>query len=189
MYIDQTRFDSFWHNPEKYRLTYEVNLVLSEMNFWLARGIAFHLMTEGSLRGWSQADIFAKFKEKSNDIRAWESAKKLFDAYSAQYAGANIVLKDVEMEFDYQIPGSPHHMVGKIDQLLEIDGELWVGETKTNNGKKRYNQFTEEWSRKKQADFELIGAQSLGLDVAGVLVRIIRDVSPIDIWEIAIALD
>jgi hypothetical protein len=75
-------------------------------------------------------------------------------------------------------------MAGRIDEILERDGVLWCGELKSANGKAQYDRKVEEWKHDIQADFEIIGARSLGHNVAGVFVRTITETTPPKIWEI-----
>lgn len=183
MRIDQTRFDAFWRNPEAYRIRYECNLVPVALSYGLARGSALHLIAEHASKGLSRPDIQAILVAENLSDRAIAMAWVLWDEFQRQYGNDPRIRKiDAEMEFDYRIPGSPHSLVGRIDELLEWNGALWCGELKTASAKAYYDRTRNDWETKKQADFEIIGARSLGYDVRGVLVRTIVESTPIKIW-------
>jgi hypothetical protein len=192
--IDQTRYDAFWRNPERYRLTYELNLVPKTMQYGLARGTAFHLIAEERARGRSKEEIDAILRGQQPGTRgpvepieekAIEAAWVLWNAMEAKYPrDPNIELVASELEFMYQIPGSPHYMVGRIDQVLARNGELWCGEFKTANARARYDKFVEDWKQKAQADFEIVGAHSFGYKVEGVWVRQVVETTPPTVWEL-----
>ena len=76
------------------------------------------------------------------------------------------------------IEGSPHSIVGRLDEIVEWNGGLWVGEAKTANMKETLPKLQERWRTNKQADFVLIGAAHLGYAVEGVLVRAIVEKHP-----------
>lgn len=198
MTIDQTRYDAFWNNPERYRLTYECNLVPGKLPYGLARGIAMHVIMEESAYGRTHEEIEAILKGEcpnskgemiqepiSDEPRAnaWIMAEAVLEAYPL-HGDSSCELIQPEAEFKFQIVGSPHFMAGKVDQILSRDGELWCGELKSANAKKRFDQITEEWQQKSQADFEILGARSLGFDVHGVFVRTVVEKSPVVIWPL-----
>lgn len=198
MTIDQTRYDAFWLNPERYRLTYECNLVPRVLPYGLARGIAMHVILEELAYGRSREEIEAILKgeipgsrgeliQEPIPDRARENAWAMVDALLLEYplhGNSSCELVQTEAEFKVQIPGSPHFMAGRVDQILSRDGDLWCGEFKSANAKKRFDQVTQDWQQKAQADFEIIGARSLGFDVKGVFVRTIVEKTPITVWPL-----
>lgn len=153
-------------------------------NFDIDRGSAFHLIVEYRDKGLSDAELRAALDERQLHPKAEKVAWGLYEAYSRQYPKGSIPVIASEVEFDYQIPGSPHSMVGKIDQILSRSEKLWVGEMKTANSRKQFDRVAEEWRQKKQADFEIVGARHLGYAVEGVFVRTIKEGVPPIIWEI-----
>jgi hypothetical protein len=198
--IDQTRFDAFWRNPEKYRLTYECNLVPKALPYGLARGLAMHTILEESAYGWTRDKIDAMLKGETpcSDgeymqqpipdkprLNAWIMAEALMAEYPL-HGNPACELIQPEAEFKVQIPGSPHYMAGRVDQILSRDGALWCGEFKSANARKRFDQVSEEWSQKSQADFEIIGARSLGFNVEGVWVRTIVEKTPVAVWPLEV---
>jgi hypothetical protein len=197
MILDQTRYEAFWKNPEKYRLTYEVNLVPRALSYGLARGIALHTIAEEAAAGRSRADIDAVLKGDALtsrgtrldviDSRAVSKAWALWDEYERRYPLGWAELLASEQEFVYPIPGSPHSMAGRIDQVLRLnDGELWVADLKTSNDKARYDRLVEDWHGKPQAGFNIIGARTLGFDVQGMLVHVLVERIPPVIWELRV---
>ena len=194
MYLDQTRYEAFWLNPEKYRLTYELNLVPKNMAYGLARGTALHTIAEEVQAGKSRDEVNLILAgmtptSRGNTIDSIEKkavamAWLLWDTLSnwPSYQGIQIV--ECEKEFIAPIPNSPHAMVGRIDSILQDKDGLWCGELKTANPRARYDSFVDDWRRKKQADFEIIGAKSLGFEVEGVHVWQIVEGTPPRIWEV-----
>ena len=185
MYLDQTRFDAFWRNPELYRLTYEVNLVPTVMPYGLARGVAFHRIAELSAAGKSEQEINAALQNEGLPQRAIAVAWVLWRECE-RTADPNQVKLGFELEFVSPIAGSPHAMVGRLDEILKLGEEVWVGELKTANEKARYERVRQEWEQKKQADFVLLGARALGYDPKGVLVRIVVEGAPPKVWPFAV---
>lgn len=182
MILDQTRYEAFWRNPEKYRIEYELNLRPKALDYGLSRGLAFHIIAEESAMGKSKEEIEARLAEEGLSGKAVAVAWQLYAEYARRYPQGEVVL--VEQEFIAPIPGSPHSMAGRIDQILPRNGELWVGELKTANAKRSYDAITEEWKTKRQADFEIIGARHLGHDVKGVWVRVVVEGTPPKVYEV-----
>jgi hypothetical protein len=199
MIIDQTRYDAFWANPEKYRLTYECNLVPCVLPYGLARGIAMHTIAEELAQGKTREEVDLILQGKIPGSRgmiqepinehARTMAWALWDELDRQYplfGDPNCRLVASEAEFKFQIPGSRHFMAGRIDQIIERNGQLWCGEFKTANAKKSFDKVSEEWQQKSQADFEIIGARSLGYNVEGVWVRTIVEKNPPVVWPLEV---
>lgn len=185
MIIDQTRYDAFWRNPEKYRLNYEVNLVPVKMGYGLERGSAFHLIAEGKRLGLTDAEIKIKIEEAGISGKPASMAWVMYAEYERRYPANLIPVIAVEQEFIFPIPGSPHSMAGRIDQIIEHKGTVKVGELKTANARAQYDRILGDWHEKKQADFEIIGARHLGYgDIDTVLVRIVVEKTPVDVWEV-----
>jgi hypothetical protein len=188
--IDQTRFEAFWRNPDKYRLTYELNLTPKALPYGLARGSALHLIEELSAKKWSREQINAALKGEGDNLRGYQTEKLpekaigiawgMYDELQRHSAGLQVI--GVEQEFKFDIPGSPHSMVGRLDKIVMRNGELWCEELKTANAKSRFDQRDDEWKWKAQAGFEIIGARTLGYDVRGVLVRYIIEAVPPKAW-------
>ncbi len=179
MILDHTRFDSFWRNPEKYRLAYEANIVPIQPNYYLSRGIALHRMVELHAEGKSGAEIDYLISPEVTDTRAVAVAQRMFKQWLIETNPKGPVVLESEAEFLCDIEGSPHQMAGKIDQILEINGQHWIGEIKTtgtNNGTR--NKLQERWRVNKQADFYLIGARTIGYKPIGVVVRTIVESNP-----------
>lgn len=184
MVIDQTRFDAFWRNPDRYRLAYELNIVPKARSFDLDRGLAFHKIVELAAKGMSKEAIDEELAVMGLHPRAIPVAWQLFGAFKRKYPVEEVL--GTEQEFLHQIPGSPHGMVGRLDQVVRRNGLIWLSETKTANSRKNYDKVVEEWTQKKQADFEILGARSLGFEPEGVWVRVIKEGNPPLTWELEV---
>ena len=62
--------DAFWRNPERYRLTYECNLVPITLDYGLSRGISFHLIKEGKWHGLTDAECNVLVAQEVSDQQA-----------------------------------------------------------------------------------------------------------------------
>jgi len=190
MLLDQTRYEAFWANPERYRLAYELNIVPRETPYGLSRGTALHLINEWHHAQLSDAEIDSRLKadpaisEKAR-LNAWQLWRELERAYPILSATSSSqpVKIAAEVEFTHQIPGSPHGLCGRIDEIIQLpDGRHVVGELKSANARRRYDDVRREWETKKQADFVLLGARSLGYSPIGVMVRVAVEGTPPKVW-------
>jgi len=186
MRIDQTRYDAFWRNPEKYRLAYELDIVPRATPYGLERGTAFHLIAEGRAKGASDEEIEQLMKDAGIKEKTRAVSWAMYNEYERKYIGSDIEVIAAEMEFIAPILGSPHEMVGRIDQIIRRGEHLWVGELKTANAKAQYDRMVEDWRGKPQADFVILGARALGHDPVGVFVRAITETAPPKVWEIEV---
>jgi hypothetical protein len=193
--LDQTRLSAFWANPEKYRLAYELNLAPKLLSYGLARGSAFHIIADGRAAGQSDNDINAILRGEAATqqggtnvdlgARPIAAAWAMYNEYERAYSSSVKVVAS-ELEFDWQIPGSQHSMVGRLDQVLDRGGQCWIGELKTANAKAQFERTRDDWEGRAQADFVLLGARSLGYEPEGVLVRVITETAPPKVWEIEV---
>lgn len=195
MKIDQTRVNAFWTNPEMYRLRYELNLSPLKLSYGLARGSAFHIIADGRAAQQTNDEINAILRGEAPTQQGTTGADlgskpiaaawAMWNEYERAYGGTVEVVAS-ELEFDVPIPGSPHSMVGRLDQVLNRGGQCWVGEMKTANAKAQFERTRDDWEGKAQADFVLLGARSLGYEPAGVLVRVVTETAPPKVWEIEV---
>lgn len=88
-----------------------------------------------------------------------------------------------EREFSVPIPGSPHSIIGKIDEFTEYEDEkhgkgLWIGDYKSANNKATLNKKKIEFTDSKQSNFYINAARLLGYDVKGMVYRVITKHTP-----------
>jgi len=189
MMIDQTRYKAFWQNPELYRLKYEKNLVAKAMAYGLSRGTAFHCIADLKAGGMPDDFIQAVLEGREPDPRgqtlslspdAIQNAWILWRVFEATYPPEyGIQVLDHEREFQVPIGAEARHFaVGRLDQIVMYQGDLWVGEMKTAYAKASYDKLLDDWNHNKQADFVMLGARSLGFEVKGVLVRYAVEKTP-----------
>ena len=190
MRIDNSRFGSFWSNPELYRLTYEKNYVPTTVPYYFGRGIHLHNLNEA--RNKATANIK---NLKSTDQKISSKSKQvgdaLFAAYAKQWNGSKVfqLLHDAgvplaEVEFDLPIPGSPHHIVGKMDEIVQYKGEPWVGDIKTANAKASEAKKRIEFGFASQPIFYINAARMLGYPVKGMVYRVVTEHTPPKHWVI-----
>lgn len=190
MVIDQTRTKAFWSNPEAYRIQFQLNIVPAAKSYYLDRGTAFH--------------TYIDLKSKSHDVaytcdvlrglvdyqgqrfnipqKPLDQGMMMGDAFLSRHQLGEYTIEASELEFNVPIDGSPHAMVGRLDQVVTIDGKQWLLEFKTANAKASFSKKETEWESDIQADFEIIGARSFGYEVEGVLVQYVLETSPIKVW-------
>jgi len=182
--LDQTRYRAFWNNPEAFRLRYLLDLdALKEgapSKYGRDRGTVFHILNEGA------EDAEAQIKATQNPA-AVTMARHMHSVYK-QATNPKFKTLAKEVAFRVSIGNGRHSMAGRIDSIIEPPGGLvWCGETKTASARADLAVTKWEWQRNPQADFEIIGAQSLGYNVEGVLVHIIKEAVPQPrIWQIEV---
>jgi hypothetical protein len=186
MKIDQGRYKLFWRNPEMYRLVYEIGIVPETADWSLQRGTAFHVIADMQARGATDEQIDAVLRGEQPDSsgrylklteQAIDSGRALWNrCQKSDLAQAHVVASEAEFEFDCF--DSPHKGVGRLDRVIEYDGELWVLEFKTTHPRRTQEQLINSWKGDVQADFEILGAESLGFEVRGVIVQYVVEDTP-----------
>lgn len=186
MRLDFTRFDCFWRNPEMYRIKYECNLVPTTASYGLQRGTAFHTIKDCHHAGMDKASIETHLASIVPDLKARAMAWKMWHEWQLRYNPHGPTILASELEFEVPIIGSPHTIVGRLDEVIEVGGVQWVGEVKTANNKATLAKLQERFALDRQVDFVLVGAQHAGYQPLGVLVRAIIETNPPRIWEIPV---
>ncbi len=85
MNLDFSRYDAFHRNMEKYRIHYELNLSPATPNYYLQRGIAFHLMLEHHSNGRKAGEIDLLVAREVQDVKAIAAAKRMFSHWLQRY--------------------------------------------------------------------------------------------------------
>lgn len=187
MVIDMSRYSSFLRNPEAYRLHYVKNLVPRVQAYGLARGTAFHTIVEYSHKGANRAEIDIRLAEIIHDPKAIRVAWAMWNEWTRKFgiqASISPIRKiAAELEFKFALPKSRHEIAGRIDEILAVNTRLMCGEIKTANDRSKFEQIQHDWRYNPQADFEMLGAQLSGYKVEGVLVRVVRETTPVQIWS------
>lgn len=193
MKISNSEYTAFLNNPERYRLMYKAplgdkktGLSPAQRSFWLDRGSVFHLLMEAQNKSWPQEKIAEKIKEGSFDAKATQNGQALFMAFRQRYNGDkrfSIQQWDEhqvasEIEFEAKIPGSPHALIGKMDELIEFEDSLWVGDYKTANAKATENKKRIEFEDSSQSDFYINAMRLLNRPVKGMLYRVVTEHVP-----------
>lgn len=187
MLIDQTRYKQFWANPERYRMAYELNIVPAVPGYALQRGIVFHTVLDLTALGYTAnaIELILRGKEPSSDgrklnisnVQALHAGLSMAQAYLDNADTYDVI--ETELEFKFDIEGSEHGGIGRLDQLIREDnGKLWLLEFKTGSPKTRITTKTSEWETDKQADFEILGARSHGHEVEGLRVQYVLETTP-----------
>lgn len=178
MILDQSRYTAFWLNPERWRLRYMLDLeALKEgapVKYGRDRGTAFHIISESDH---TNTNPVARLNLEVQDDKAKEMGAVMYQAYK-KATNPKFIKIAAELPFCVPIEGSPHSMAGRLDAILEQSNRQWVGETKTAGMRADLAKLKWEWQRNPQADFVLIGAESLGYKVEGVMVHTIKEATP-----------
>lgn len=161
MKIDNTRYVSFISSPEKYRLTYELNMVPQEMHEYLQVGIAMHSAADMDFKGMSEQWLQIELERQG-----------IQPNYMQVGLGYYSVLKEhldtregrrIASEIEFEIPlDSGHYFCGKIDGIAEANGIQFVDEFKTAGVQRKDYEFRKEFKAAPQCCGELIGARFLG---------------------------
>lgn len=193
MRIDNSRYTTFLANAEKYRLTYEQNLVPVQTPFALARGGHFHKLNEARNKSLSPVDTKALLIKNHVEEKARQSGEALFSSFRRRYDGNTdfqLAFDDekplAEMEFDLPIPGSQHSIVGAMDEILSYKQELWVGDTKTANAKATQVKKILEFNQSSQPLFYINAARMMGYPVVGMVYRVVTEHNPPNHWVIPV---
>jgi len=206
MNIDNSRYEAFVKNPEKYRLTYEAHhkpqqeqeekntlksggtgFVPRNTPAPLADGSAMHMYIEGWNKKWTPAQIKNAEEESGIAKPHLLIGKALAQSFINRYQNddrfklTTTATGEVfaEQEFRVQIPGSPHFLMGKIDELIEFEGKRWIGDYKSANAKATENRKKIEYEFSSQPLFYLNAVRLLELPpVVGMLYRVITKHNP-----------
>lgn len=190
MNLDQTRTKAFWSNPESYRIQFQLDIVPAAKSYYLDRGTAFHTYIDLKSKGETPETIYAVLSgqteyqgQKFNVAeKPLQQGVSMGEAFLASHQLGAYEIDASELEFAFPIEGSSHTMVGRLDQVVTIDGKKWLLEFKTANAKASFSKKETEWESDIQADFEIIGARSFGFDVEGVLVQYVLETAPVKVW-------
>jgi hypothetical protein len=195
MLIDNSAYEAFVKNPEKYRLAYEANghaegIAASRearsgglspliTPFALARGTIMHFYLEHWKKQTPQAEIVRLLGELKPEKRAhdvgWAMAQSTIQKFTGDPRFEQVRDEQgvyVEREFKIQIPGSPHFIIGRMDEITKYEGELWVLDEKSANAKASENKKTIEFGYSAQPIFYIVAARHLGFNVKGMLYRV-----------------
>jgi hypothetical protein len=182
--IDNSRYSSFWANPELYRLTFEVNIVPKITPFYFGRGIHLHELNEARNKATMALENLSNDPQKISE-RSKQMGQALFEAFKRRWDGdlSFQLLHDggshlAEIEFRHQIPGSPHSIVGKMDEILMYKGEPWVGDVKTANKNTTEAKKRIEFGYASQPLFYINAARMLGYPVKGMVYRVVTEHTP-----------
>lgn len=166
MRLDQTRYECFIDNPERYRITYECNLVPVQRQAGLDIGIAMHKMIEFMDADPSVLDAALRAEDCTEDnIREARRLLPLYKQYKRNHPQYRWITNEQDVEVP--IPFSPHSMVMRLENVTQVgvDGVYFVEEYKTAHARTTEYELKQEWKYKAQAGFEILGARQLGYDV------------------------
>jgi PD-(D/E)XK nuclease superfamily protein len=116
---------------------------------------------------WQRENPEAEFTPEYFERAAW-----LMERYEAHYGPerASVKVIGTEVPFRLRLPNRYGWLVGRIDQLFEIDGRLWVVERKTMGDFSR----AEKHTRSHQTTLYFWAAQCLGYQPWGILLDCLR---------------
>lgn len=190
MKLDNSRFTAFWQNPEMYRLIYEKQIVPRTQSYYFGRGIHLHELNEARNKSAMSLTNLSTDPQKISD-RSKTVGEALFQAFRRRWDGDATfqLLHDggrplAEIEFEVKIPGSPHSIVGKMDEIVMYKGEPWVGDLKSANAKTTENKKRVEFGYASQPLFYINAARALGYPVKGMVYRVVTEHTPPKHWVI-----
>jgi PD-(D/E)XK nuclease superfamily len=182
--IDATRYAMFWANPERYRLRecWKLQPVeptpgtfASLLTYGRRRGTCFHELLDDAYRGVSEEQAVQDLKADGFGEKEITAAQKMAAKVREVYPDEKYLAH--ERLFEYPIPGSEHRMVGRIDHIMECDGDVIIGDWKSTKKrtKKEMQQKADEYCRSVQVPFYLLGATTLGFDARRFIYRLVVD--------------
>jgi PD-(D/E)XK nuclease superfamily len=171
MRIDASRYSMFWANPERYRLRELWKLAPQEpkagtfaslLTFGRRRGTCLHELLDADYRGVSEAEAVQGLRDGGFNDAEIEVARNMAAAVRERYQDEERLVH--EALFEYPIEGSPHSMVGRIDGIHRLDGDVFVNDYKSSKhrSKKDLAIKLDEYCRGPQVSFYLLGAPTLG---------------------------
>lgn len=192
MKIDNSRFSAFWSNPELYRLIYEANIVPKVIPYYFGRGILMHELNEK--RNKAAMNIVNLNKTpQSLSAKSKQMGEALFSAFKKRWDGDttfSLMFDDgkplAELEFDIPIPGSPHSIVGRVDEIVQYKGDPWIGDIKTANAKATEPKKKIEFGYASQPLFYINAMRALGYPVKGMVYRVVTEHTPPKHWVIEV---
>lgn len=199
MLINHSSYKAFLSDPERYRLEYELDHPDGNISGGispkktpgpLADGSAFHFYLEAHNKDWSADEV--KQKEIESGIAAdnLRTGFALAVAFTRRYEtdkrfSIHRDQQGVFSEREFIVPignGSPHSIIGKIDELTEYQDAkhpgLWIGDYKSANNKTSENKKKIEFEDSQQSNFYLNAMRLMEIDVKGMVYRVITKHTP-----------
>lgn len=185
MKIDASRYVKFWTNPERYRLAEIWKLALAEptpgtfaslLTYGRRRGTCFHEIQDGAYRGVPENEVIQYLKDAGFDEKPIEAAQRMAAKVREVYPDEKYIAHEVV--FEYPIPNSPHIMTGRIDHLINYEGETIPGDWKTSKrrSKKDAGYLVTGYCGSAQVGFYLLGCRALGFgEPRRFLYRLLQD--------------
>ncbi len=190
MKLDNSRYSAWWSSPELYRLQYEVNLVPAVLPYYFGRGIHLHELNEARNKATMSLKNLKTDPQKMSD-KSKQVGDALFQAFKRRWDGDltfQLMHENgqplAEIEFDVEIPGSPHSIVGKIDEILLYKSDPWVGDLKSANAKTTEVKKRIEFGYASQPLFYINAARMMGYPVKGMVYRVVTEHTPPKHWVI-----
>lgn len=183
MKIDASRYTMFWANPDRYRLRECWKLAPVEpapdsfaalLTYGRRRGSAFHDLRDAKHKG-LDSDVTKEYLKGLYGENPVEAAARMVDVVDSTFGHERYLVH--EAVFEYPIPGSAHILTGRLDHVLERDGEAVIGDWKTtkHRTKKDYARLVESYVNSPQVGFYLLGARTLGIEARRFMYRVVQD--------------
>lgn len=169
-----------------------------ETPFYYGRGIAFHRLNEARNKDLPDnvvkqilAEMSAAPKRQRITTKSKTTAQAMFAAFRRRWDGdptVQLMHEDgkplAEIHFDLPIPGSPHRIVGAMDEIVQYKEKPYVGDTKTANAKATEAKKKIEFGFSSQPLFYINAARMMGYPVEGMLYRVVTEHVPPKHWLI-----
>lgn len=194
MRIDATRFRMFTRNPEQFRLYQMLGYKAIEQSPALLLGIAGHDFMDADARGKEFSVVSRELKEQGIGAELIATAEVLAKRLIEDYPADKSSVKLSEREFVYQIPGSPHQLVGKMDRVILLPNTVKEPQFGILDWKfKSKSGYRQMYEQEKISDvqplFYVLGAQTFGYKAEEFTFVTAVKSSPIDIWKTPVPKD
>ena len=156
MKIDFSRYKTFHENWELFRCIYLQNKVPATKNVHLDFGGALHKLIEN---GWKRVPMDTGMDEFELDSRL--KAMDLLPVWTNYTINNPVDMIANEQEFEYQIPDTPHSIIGKTDMIERRHGDTFPGDFKSLDNGTTLEQFEAQWVFNYQAEFNILGHPEL----------------------------
>lgn len=174
----------FWANPERYRLRECWKLAPVEpaagtfaslLSYGRRRGTCFHEMLDASHKGISDFQAIQELKDGGFGDKEIEAATRMVAAVRDRYPDEKYLAHEVV--FEYPLPNSPHILTGRVDHILERDGEVLIGDWKTSKHRSKKDSafLIDKYCGGPQVDFYILGVRALGFTPGRFTYRVVFD--------------
>ena len=161
MKLDYTRFTAFRNNWELFRIIYLQNKVPLKKPANLDVGGAFHKIEECNFKKYDAREYAEAMREF--ELVSVTEAENLYPVLQRYKHDNNINVIGSEVEFEWQIPDTPHSIIGRSDWIVgSTTLTAYPADLKTLDNSTTQEQLESMWVHNYQAEFNILGQRNRG---------------------------